>query len=273
MLMVGRDTTHRFPSFEMRPGRVRLEVRNLTAMNPRSFSSISFQVREGEILGIGGLVGAQRTELVESIFGLRAVRSGSILIDGQSVRIRAPYEAIGQGLGLITEDRRESGIFPLLSVTMNTAVASLGAFRNRIGLLDFSGISRETKRINASLRTKSPTMETRFKTFRRDQQKVIVSRWLMTLPDILIMDEPTRGIDVGAKYEIYLIMEELVKQGKSIIMVSSEMPELIGMSHRIMVLCNGHLTGIVEKSAATQESIMALATQFNVRNEGIDSCN
>jgi len=190
------------------------------------------------------------------------------------VRIRAPYEAIGQGLGLITEDRRESGIFPLLSVTMNTAVASLGAFRNRIGLLDFSKISRETKRINASLRTKSPTMETPVQDLSGgNQQKVIVSRWLMTLPDILIMDEPTRGIDVGAKYEIYLIMEELVKQGKSIIMVSSEMPELIGMSHRIMVLCNGRLTGIVEKSAATQESIMALATQFNVRTEGSDSCN
>jgi len=165
---------------------------------------------------------------------------------------------------MITEDRRGSGLFPPLSLTTNTAIAAPDPFMNKMQFLDHAAIRRKTKELNDSLRTKTPNMSTEIQNLSGgNQQKVIVSRWLMTLPDILIMDEPTRGIDVGAKYEIYTIMAELAKQGKSIIMVSSEMPELIGMSHRIMVLCAGRHTGTLEKKEATQESIMRLATSFN----------
>jgi methyl-galactoside transport system ATP-binding protein len=262
-LMVGRDNTHRFPPVESTPGELRLSVRNLRSANPRSFRDVSFDLRRGEILGIGGLVGAQRTELVESIFGLRATASGEVFVDGEKVDIRSPRDAIAKGIALITEDRRGSGIFPLLSVTINTAVASLGSYLNAARLLEHRRIEAESRKLNEALRTKSPSMATQIQNLSGgNQQKVLVSRWLMTLPDILIMDEPTRGIDVGAKFEIYGIMAELAKNGKSIIMVSSEMPELIGMSHRVMVLCAGRHTGTLDRADATQESIMRLATQF-----------
>jgi methyl-galactoside transport system ATP-binding protein len=262
-LMVGRDNTHRFPPVESSPGEVRLSVRGLTSANPRSFKDVSLELRRGEILGIGGLVGAQRTELVESIFGLRKTLSGEVFIDGTRVDIRSPRDAIEKGIALITEDRRGSGIFPLLSVTINTAVASLGSYLNAAKLLEHKRIEAESQKLNEALRTKSPSMSTQIQNLSGgNQQKVLVSRWLMTLPDILIMDEPTRGIDVGAKFEIYSIMADLAKNGKSIIMVSSEMPELIGMSHRVMVLCAGRHTGTLDKAEASQESIMRLATQF-----------
>jgi methyl-galactoside transport system ATP-binding protein len=262
-LMVGRDNTHRFPPVDSEVGELRLEVRNLCSSDPRSFRDVSFELRRGEILGIGGLVGAQRTELVESIFGLRKIASGEIVINGKKAEVRTPPDAIRQGIALITEDRRGSGIFPLLSITMNTAIASLGKYVSAARLLEHRKIETETRKLNEALRTKTPSMSTQIQNLSGgNQQKVLVSRWLMTLPDILIMDEPTRGIDVGAKYEIYTIMAELARNGKSIIMVSSEMPELIGMSHRVMVLCAGRHTGTLEKSEVSQESIMRLATQF-----------
>ncbi len=261
-LMVGRDNTNRFPSVESAVGEVRLEVRNLCSAEDRSFRDVSFELRRGEILGLGGLVGAQRTELVEAIFGLRKTASGEILVDGEKTAIRSPRDAIRRGIGLITEDRRGSGIFPLLSITENTAVASLGNYL-KAGFLEHRRIEAEARRLNEALRTKTPSMWAQIQNLSGgNQQKVLVSRWLMTLPDILIMDEPTRGIDVGAKYEIYTIMAELARNGKSIIMVSSEMPELLGMSHRVMVLCAGRHTGTLAKEDATQESIMRLATQF-----------
>jgi methyl-galactoside transport system ATP-binding protein len=262
-LMVGRDNTNRFPPVESEIGELRLEVRGLSSANPRSFKDVSFDLRRGEILGIGGLVGAQRTELVESVYGLRKVVAGEILVDGEKVQVRSPRDAIAKGIALITEDRRGSGIFPLLSVTANTAMASLGKYRNFVHLLRHRRIEEEARKYNESLRTKTPSMSTLIQNLSGgNQQKVLVSRWLMTLPDILIMDEPTRGIDVGAKYEIYTIMARLVKEGKSIIMVSSEMPELLGMSHRIMVLCDGRHTGTLDRAQASQEAIMRLATQF-----------
>jgi len=262
-LMVGRDMTHRFPPIQSVPGKERLRVESLTSTKPKSFRDVSFNLREGEILGIGGLVGSQRTELVETLFGLRSYSQGKIFIQEKEVHIHSPQDAISQGLGLITEDRKGSGIFPLLSVKLNTVVASLKQFQTRSYMLDHKKIATESERVNTSLRTKTPTMETLIQDLSGgNQQKVIVSRWLMTFPDILIMDEPTRGIDVGAKYEIYTIMTELIKQGKSIIMVSSEMPELMGMSHRIMVLCDGKMTGILDRDSVTKEKIMELATRF-----------
>jgi methyl-galactoside transport system ATP-binding protein len=262
-LMVGRSTTDRFPPVNSEIGEVCLEIKNLSAANPRSFKDISFELRKGEILGIGGLVGAQRTELVEAIFGVREVESGQILIHGKPLKKINPQNAIHAGLGLVTEDRRSSGIFPLLNVTTNTSVASLENYKTRIGLLNHKELNKVAFKQNVQLKTKTPSMGTLVQNLSGgNQQKVILSRWLMTLPDILIMDEPTRGIDVGAKYEIYTIMADLVRQGKAIIMVSSEMPELIGMSHRILVLCAGRLTGTLTKEEATQEEIMRLATQF-----------
>jgi len=263
-LMVGRDLTHRFPPVESKIGEVCLEVRNLCASNPRSFKNISFELRKGEILGIGGLVGAQRTELVEAIFGVRGVASGEILVNGKPLKKIRPRNAIEAGIGLVTEDRRSTGIFPLLNITVNTTIASLRNYKTGAGLLNHKTLSELASNQNKQLKTKTPSMSTLIQNLSGgNQQKVILSRWLMTLPGILIMDEPTRGIDVGAKYEIYTIMAELVKQGKAIIMVSSEMPELIGMSHRVLVLCAGQLTGTLVKTEITQETIMRCATQFS----------
>ncbi len=262
-LMVGRDNTQRFPTVDSEIGELRLEVRGLTSAESRSFKDVSFDLRRGEILGIGGLVGAQRTELVEAIFGLRKTSCGEILVNGKRAVIRSPRDAIRHGIGLITEDRRGSGIFPLLSVTENTAVASLGSYIRGGLLLEHRRIEAEARRFNEQLRTKTPSMWTQIQNLSGgNQQKVLVSRWLMTLPEILIMDEPTRGIDVGAKFEIYTIMAELARNGKSIIMVSSEMHELLGMSHRVMVLCAGRHTGTLEGPEASQENVMRLATQF-----------
>jgi len=263
-LMVGRDLTNRFPPVESTIGEVCLEVKNLTATNPKSFKNISFKLHKGEILGIGGLVGAQRTELVEAIFGIRGVANGEILVDGKALKKIEPKNAIEAGIGLVTEDRRNSGIFPLLNITVNTAIASLKKYTNNIGFLDHKTLSEHAASHNEQLQTRTPSMNALIQNLSGgNQQKVILGRWLMTLPEILIMDEPTRGIDVGAKYEIYTIMAELVKEGKAIIMVSSEMPELVGMSHRVLVLCAGQLTGTLEKDEITQEAIMRYATKFS----------
>ena len=263
-LMVGRDLTHRFPPVDSVIGDVCLEVKNLTAANPRSFKNISFELHKGEILGIGGLVGAQRTELVEAIFGIRHMASGEIMVNGTPLKNMQPRNAIEAGIGLVTEDRRNTGIFPLLNITLNTSIPSLNNYKTKIGLLNHKALAQAALDQNKQLKTKTPSMNTLIQNLSGgNQQKVILSRWLMTLPDILIMDEPTRGIDVGAKYEIYTIMADLAKQGKAIIMVSSEMPELIGMSHRVLVLCAGQLTGTLKKSELSQEAIMRYATQFS----------
>jgi ABC-type sugar transport system, ATPase component len=178
--------------------------------------------------------------------------------------ITSPHDAIRNGIGLITEDRRGTGIFPLLSISINTSIAAVENYLNKCRLICHRRMNKRAVSLNKMLSTKTPSMETMIQNLSGgNQQKVIVSRWLMTEPDILIMDEPTRGIDVGAKYEIYSIMAELVKQGKSIIMVSSEMPELLGMSTRVAVLCNGRLTGVLDKTEATQNAVMRLATRFS----------
>jgi len=261
--MVGRDLTHRFPPRSNVPGEVVLSIQELTSANPRSFRDVSFELRKGEILGLGGLVGAQRTELVESIFGLRALKSGSIKIRGKEARIQNSIQAKTQRLALLTEDRRTTGIFPVLSVYDNTLIANISRYIGKFGLLRMRQGTGDVQKSIDLLRVKTPNQTTRIESLSGgNQQKVIFARWLLTEPDILILDEPTRGIDVGAKYEIYTIIADLAQQGKSIIMISSEMPELLGMSDRILVMCEGRLTGILEGSKASQERIMELATQF-----------
>ncbi|HEX2946877.1 MAG TPA: sugar ABC transporter ATP-binding protein [Clostridia bacterium] len=261
--MVGRDLTHRFPERLNIPSDVVLKVENLTSPYPKCFQNVSFDLRKGEILGIGGLVGAQRTELIEAIFGLRSIESGRISLNGREVKIKSPTEAIKLKIALLTEERRASGIFPLLSVLENTVIANLSRYVKRLFLLDDRGRLADTLKSIDMLRIKTPSFKALIKDLSGgNQQKVLFAKWLLTEPDILLLDEPTRGIDVGAKFEIYTIIANLAMQGKSIIMISSEMPELLGMSDRIMVMCEGRLSGVVNGKETNQEEIMQLATKF-----------
>lgn len=262
--MVGRDLTNRFPTRENVPGEVLMRVEGFTSVNPISFKDINFELKRGEILGIGGLVGAQRTELVEAIFGLRGISKGKIYISGKEVTIKNPIDAKRNKIALVTEERRTTGIFPVLSIEENTLLASYDQY------VDFNLIINRKKGLKdvvdgiKMFRTKTPSTSALIQNLSGgNQQKVILSRWLLTNPDILILDEPTRGIDVGAKYEIYSIIADLAKQGKSIIMITSEMSELLGMSDRIMVMCAGKLSGILDGKNATQEQVMKYAAQFS----------
>jgi methyl-galactoside transport system ATP-binding protein len=261
--MVGRELTHRFPEKTNSPADVIMKVEGLTSPFPKSFKNIGFELRRGEILGVGGLVGAQRTELVEAIFGLRSVESGKIAIKGKNVTIHSPIDAKRQGIALLTEERRATGIFSVLSVLDNTIVANLKYFSNAASFIKEKLCRENVDNSMRQLRVKTPSIKTRIANLSGgNQQKVLLARWLLTEPDILILDEPTRGIDVGAKYEIYSIIIDLANRGKGIIMISSEMPELLGISDRIMVMCEGRMTGILSCEEATQEKIMQLATQF-----------
>ena len=262
--MVGRELTNLYPKKENVPGEVVLEVKNYTSIHAKSFRNINFTLRRGEILGVSGLVGAQRTELMEGIFGLRAITDGEIEYQGQTLKINRPENAIRNGIALLTEDRRGSGIFGVLSVADNVSIASLRQYLEFRMMLNDKKIAQLVQDNVKKLSIKTPSIKTQIKSLSGgNQQKVIISRWLANDPDVLIMDEPTRGIDVGAKYEIYCIIADLAKQGKSIIMISSEMPELIGMADRIMVMCDGRVTGFVEGEQMNQETIMELATRFD----------
>jgi len=261
--MVGRDLSNRFPPKDNIPGEMVMEVKGFTSARSRSFRNVSFNLRRGEILGIGGLVGAQRTELVESIFGLRPVVSGQIFIKGAEVRIKTPSQAKQDKLALVTEERRASGIVPMRSVRENMLLANIRHYMGALGLISEKACDQAAANMIQTLNVKTPSSKTLIRDLSGgNQQKVLFARWLLTEPDILILDEPTRGIDVGAKYEIYSIIINLAKEGKSIIMISSEMPELLGVSDRIMVMCEGKVTGFLEGKTATQEAIMRLAANF-----------
>lgn len=261
--MVGRELTNLYPKRENVPAETVFEVKDFTSINPRSFRKVTFALRRGEILGVGGLVGAQRTELMEGIFGLRSSSYGTIEYKGKTLKISCPRDAITRSIAMLTEDRRATGIFGVLSVADNVSIASLDKYLEMGFMLNDGKIDKLVKDNIAKLSIKTPSNKTAIKSLSGgNQQKVLISRWLANDPDILILDEPTRGIDVGAKYEIYCIIAELARQGKSIILISSEMGELIGMSDRVIVMCDGRLTGSLESHQATQQSIMALATQF-----------
>ena len=261
--MVGRELTNLFPTRENQPGEVVFEVKDFTSINPRSFRNINFQLRRGEILGVGGLVGAQRTELMEGLFGIRSHTTGQIFYKGKELKINRPKDAIDQGVAMLTEDRRGSGIMGVLSVADNISISSLNQYLDYGYFINGKKVEQLVQDNVHKMNIKTPSSKTQIKSLSGgNQQKVLVGRWLANNPDVLILDEPTRGIDVGAKYEIYCIIADLAKEGKSIIMISSEMSELIGMSDRIMVMCDGRVTGFIDGKDATQENIMALATQF-----------
>ena len=267
--MVGREMTDQFPARADVPSdEIVLSVRGLSSPSKGSFKDVSFDLRKGEILGIGGLVGAQRTELVEALFGLRAIESGEVVKDSVPYEARSPRHAKARGLALLTEERRATGIFGILPVLENTVIANQKAYA-RLGVLDERRRHEEAASGCKDLNVKTPTLATLIQDLSGgNQQKVLIARWLLTDSDILILDEPTRGIDVGAKYEIYSIMLEQVAQGKSIIMISSELPELMGMSDRIMVMCEGRVTGSLDRDQYSQEEIMRLATMFASHSGG-----
>lgn len=271
-LMVGRDMDERFPPNEnVVQNESILAVENFTSANPKSFKNISFELKKGEILGIGGLVGAQRTELVEAIFGLRPISEGSLTMLGKPIRNRNAREAISNGFALLTEERRATGIVPMLSVKDNALVAAYKKYlNNKLGILNPRKLTEPVNDVCKQLDVRMPSMNVQIKNLSGgNQQKVLVGRWLLAGCNILILDEPTRGVDVGAKYEIYKIMRQLVREGNSIIMVSSEMPELLGMSDRVMVMCEGRLSGILNGAEATQVEVMRLATAFSAKDEAV----
>lgn len=258
-LMVGRELTERFPEKHASPGEVSLVVKGLSG-EYNHLRDVSFNVRRGEIVGIAGLGGSGRTEVLETLFGTAARRSGEIFLDGALVRNRNPRESIRNGFALITEERRRSGIFGILDITENTVISSLRQYV-RGPFLSAGRMKSETGRMIGAMRIKTPSKRTKIRTLSGgNQQKVIMGRWLLTDPKVFLMDEPTRGIDVGAKFEIYSLIVELASKGRCIIMVSSEMPELLGICDRILVMSEGKLAGELDAKSATQEQIMALAS-------------
>ena len=262
-LMVGRDLTNRFPDKTNKPGEVILEVEHLTAKRPKSIEDVSFTLRKGEILGIAGLVGSKRTDIVETLFGVIEKKSGTVKIDGKEVNIRNPKEATKNGLALITEERRATGIYSMLDIKFNSIISNTRNYKALLGLLDNSKIEKDTKWVIDSMHVKTPSQKTHIGSLSGgNQQKVIIGRWLLTAPEILLMDEPTRGIDVGAKFEIYQLMINLAEKEKGIIMISSEMPELLGVTDRILVMSNGRVAGIVNTAETSQEEILKLTAKY-----------
>ncbi len=259
-MMVGREVNEMFPKVVCDIGDVKMEVKNLSY--GRKFKDVSFNVRKGEILGIAGLVGAGRTEVIETIFGIRDKSSGQIVIDGKEVHIKTPADAKQNKMALLTEDRRITGIFPMLTVFQNVIMANIKKYIKKSGLLDHKTAIEDTNEYVKAISIKTPSIYQKVENLSGgNQQKVLVARWLLTSPEILFLDEPTRGIDVGAKAEIHRLITNLAGQGKSIIMVSSELPEVMGMSDRIVVMHEGKVTGILENTKdLTQEEIMRYAT-------------
>ena len=262
-MMVGRDLTERFPKKDNKAKEMILQVKNLTALNQPSIQDLSFELYKGEILGIAGLVGSKRTEIVETIFGMRPKEHGEILLHGKSVKNKSPEDAIKNGFALVTEERRSTGIFSMLDVAFNSVISNLDRYKNKFKLLKNKDIEKDTKWIVDSMRVKTPSYSTKIGSLSGgNQQKVIIGRWLLTEPEVLMLDEPTRGIDVLAKYEIYQLMIDLAKKDKGIIMISSEMPELLGVTDRILVMSNGRVAGIVKTSETNQEEIMELSAKY-----------
>ena len=261
-LMVGRELTNQFPPKTNQPGEVYLKVENLNGMY-NQLKDVSFEARRGEILGLAGLDSSGRTETLESIFGIRTRKSGTVTLGGKPCLNRNAGESIKNGFALLTEERRATGIFGVLSIKDNTVISSLKRHR-RLGLyLSEKSQRADTQYYIDAMRTKTPSQDTKIRALSGgNQQKVIIGRWLLTDPEVLLLDEPTRGIDVGAKYEIYQLILDLANKGKTVIMVSSEMPELLGVCDRIVVMSGGRVAGEVDARNTTQEEIMTLAAKY-----------
>jgi inositol transport system ATP-binding protein len=258
-MMVGREITQMFPKQTVPIGDVVLSVEDLGVEG--IFSGISFELRAGEILGLAGLVGSGRSNVAEALFGVVPATAGVIRIDGKPVVIGSPAQALAHGMAFLTEDRKETGCFLLLDVLANMDVAVLSQRYVNFGFVQSGALERDCEEMSRKLRVKTPGMNEVVQNLSGgNQQKVLIGRWLLTQPRILILDEPTRGIDVGAKAEIHGLVTQLAGQGVAVLMISSEMPEVLGMSDRVMVMHEGRLTGIVERKDADQVTIMDLAS-------------
>ena len=262
-MMVGRELTQRFPEKTNQPKEVILEVEHLTAKNQPSIKDVTFNLHKGEILGIAGLVGAKRTDIVETLFGIRDRSEGTIKLHGKEVANHNAHEAIQNGFALVTEERRSTGIYSRLDIAFNSLIANMDNYKGSMGLLSDNKMKSDTQWVIDSMRVKTPTQQTQIGSLSGgNQQKVIIGRWLLTQPEILMLDEPTRGIDVGAKFEIYQLILELAKKDKGIVIISSEMPELLGITDRIMVMSNGRVAGIVNTKETDQSEILRLASLY-----------
>jgi len=263
--MVGRELTTMYPRRPRVPADTVLEVKNWTIRDPVtddvSCDDVSFEVRKGEILGVAGLMGAGRTELVMSLFGVWGKKqSGEMRLDGNGVTIRSAHDAIRAGIALVSEDRKRYGLVLGMDVKENSTLASLDRL-SKLGVIDKNEEIKSADRYAKELRTKTPSLEQKVGNLSGgNQQKVVLAKWLLTRPRVLFLDEPTRGIDVGAKVEIYNIMNDLVDQGVCVVMISSELPEVLGMSDRILVIHEGRIAGSLPRSEATQEKVMRCAT-------------
>ena len=261
-LMVGRELTNQFPPKTNKPGEVYLKVEHLTGQYSL-LHDVSFEARRGEVLGLAGLDGSGRTETLENIFGVATRKTGAITLGGKPCKNRNARESIRNGFALLTEERRATGIFGILDIRENTVISSLKKHLRFGVYLDSTSMKKDTQWSIDSMRTKTPSQETKIRSLSGgNQQKVIIGRWLLTEPEVLLLDEPTRGIDVGAKYEIYQLILDLANQGKTVLVVSSEMPELLGICDRILVMSGGRLAGEVDAGATSQEEIMTLAAKY-----------
>ena len=268
--MVGREIDNIYPHRDRRPpGEVMLEVKNWSAYDPNLgrniFKNVNFNVRKGEIVGFSGLMGSGRTELALSLFGnpLGYQVSGELYIKGEKKQFNHPHDAIEAGMAYATEDRKVSGLILIQDVKQNITIANLKEISSRQGVVNNNAEVKVANEYRANLNIKTPSIEQKVSNLSGgNQQKVSVAKWLFVGPKVLILDEPTRGIDVGAKYEIYTIMTKLVEQGMSIIMISSELPEILGMSDRVYVVSSGKIAGELPIEEATQEKIMHLATNY-----------
>ncbi|MGE7604279.1 sugar ABC transporter ATP-binding protein [Peribacillus sp. NPDC097675] len=259
--MVGRELEDRFPHREANPGEVVLEVKALTKKG--LYEDVHFAVHQGEIVGVAGLMGAGRTEIMRGIFGVDQIGSGEIEVEGKKVSIRKPTDAVGHGLAFITENRKEEGLILDFSIRENIGLPNLKSFAPN-GIVKTGDEKKFAEMMVKRLHVKTSSTESIIGNLSGgNQQKVVIAKWIGTSPKVLIMDEPTRGIDVGAKREIYELMNELTERGIAIIMVSSELPEIVGMSDRVLVVHEGKIAGELLKKEATQEKIMALATGGN----------
>ena len=262
-MMVGRDLDEMYPKIDCEIGEEVMRVEHLSAGD--AFSDVSFTLHRGEILGFAGLVGAGRTELLETLFGLRHKTGGKVFIKGRETHIASPVDATKYGLAMLTEDRRRTGIIPVSTVKDNIIVANLRAYVNALWLMSKRKMQRDADEYVKKLNIRTTGTEVRVQDLSGgNQQKVLVARWLLTNPDILLVDEPTRGIDVGAKAEIHSLITQMANDGKAIIMVSSEMPEVLGMCDRMLIMHEGRMTGILSREEATQERIMQYATNTAV---------
>ena len=261
-LMVGRELTNRFPPKTNTPGEVILDVSHISGKYTR-LKDASFQLRKGEVLGIAGLDGSGRTEVLENLFGAMTREDGTITLHGKEIRNRNPREAIKNGFALLTEERRATGIFGIRDIRENTVISSLKDYLLGGICLSDKKMSEQTDWAIKAMHIKTPSQKTQIRSLSGgNQQKVIIGRWLLTKPEVLLLDEPTRGIDVGAKYEIYQLIIDLANEVKGVIMVSSEMPELLGVCDRIIVMSGGQVAGEVDAQNTSQEEILTLAAKY-----------